>query len=1349
MTLTVRSFNATGVAMIFVVMLGLLFTGRGVVGAPGDTITSPLNPTEIPVEIEVETGIGSLKQAPLWKELVQMLEEPDLAPINGSALAPSAVQRRPGFGVAMPPLNVWPLGYNFLTAQPLRIRTSDAEISWDQPGFLFDPDEVVAVSADPYDPNVPVELRTPIGALVSCVLDDDGEVTAREVVFRPGGPCEGAVAGALVVSNPNQRSTRNLLGYGSVCTGPGPNNGCSNPDIPPHRTVVALPAVVDGVLYEGEIVGGELELEPVAELEMPVNEEHFYKDRLAAEVLGKALFWDMQVGSDGVQSCGTCHFHAGADNRTRNQLNPNTLGGDLDLEIVASATTNVEISASDFPFHKRIDPDTGGDGLDPAIVVSDANDVFSSMGISRFTQFDDVIVGAGAFEADADGDGVAALLPDLGTPMDDPVPIMQGVRRIEPRNTPTFHAAAFNLDNFWDARARFHFNGGSVHGQSDPFFHVFLDCGGELLEMAAPLEAEGPLCDWTEAGGNYVGVDEGEDPVPVRIKFSSLGSQAVGPPLSDFEMAFAGRNWQKIGKKLLQPDVVPLANQRVAVTDSRLGPWSNQGGSNCDPADTAPGKPGLCISYPELIRMAFEDELWSSAGMHLAGTAVAMDNACDPGEQIEMDVTPTCDPFDGYVIEVDAGAADPLDTDQFTQMEANFSLFFALSAQAYESLTIPDDTPFDRFMDINPLAANGIGQPGEQGVLFPTLIPGLVGGGLTLIPDDPSTSEYDGFGAEELFGFDIFAGGNLTAALPVGSTRNPQGFGSNPFTRTARCMLCHLGPEQTDHSINISHGLIKGDAEFEFPSPQSVLDPGAPDNCAFEDCLLPAPEPPGRIAAVGGLVLAEEVEETPQDAVEVEPLNFAALDILADDPSTFWLDESTFDDRIIGQPSGFAFGDQGIYNVGLRPSFEDIGRGGDDAFGWPLSLAALTMKNLGGEDFEPCDDPADFAAHPTGCRMTNFDPELGAAGGMFEETGGGLTFPGTAHTQQSINPGYEREPIDPQLPEYLAEWVNGVPAGELHPSIDEMAGWAPNTITTPNGGPAIEFGENMFGSDPHCGVYDPAAYGAGGPHYGWGPVCPNNQSGVPGNILVDNIGSDLDVYTPGSLVAPLHGTWPFPNRARRDGQFKAPQLRNVELTGPYFHTGSFLTLRQVVDFYMRGGNFPLTNAESRDQHMVDVDRQAFGFGTTRIASNGGPIPDIPFADAMPDTAYQYDPMPDMDHPVTPEPATSSPEAAKVALVKYLLALTDPRVKYEKAPFDRPEIFVPIDGAAPENTGGRSQLVTLSGVPCPVPGPNPGPVCFRQIPEVGAAGNPTPTPGFLGVTNNQAADCVTEISHFCR
>jgi hypothetical protein len=74
-------------------------------------------------------------------------------------------------------------------------------------------------------------------------------------------------------------------------------------------------------------------------------------------------------------------------------------------------------------------------------------------------------------------------------------------------------------------------------------------------------------------------------------------------------------------------------------------------------------------------------------------------------------------------------------------------------------------------------------------------------------------------------------------------------------------MLCHLGPEQTDHSINISHGLLKNDAEFEYPSPPVVLDPTTPPT--FEDGFLPAPEPSGSSRTVGGLILAEEIAETP------------------------------------------------------------------------------------------------------------------------------------------------------------------------------------------------------------------------------------------------------------------------------------------------------------------------------------------------------------------------------------------------------------------------------------------------------------------------------------------------------
>jgi hypothetical protein len=119
----------------------------------------------------------------------------------------------------------------------------------------------------------------------------------------------------------------------------------------------------------------------------------------------------------------------------------------------------------------------------------------------------------------------------------------------------------------------------------------------------------------------------------------------------------------------------------------------------------------------------------------------------------------------------------------------------------------------------------------------------------------------------------------------------------------------------------------------------------------------------------------------------------------------------------------------------------------------------------------------------------------------------------------------------------------------------------------------------------------------------------------------------------------------------------------------------------------------------------------------------------------------------------------------------MLALTDPRVKLEKAPFDRPEIFVPIDGRAPENTDGRDggaavatpySLIGQSGAACSLPlargflpeGPNPGAVCFRQVSAVGASGG-APVPAFLGMTtiapNQPGFNCSSgagPVSHFC-
>src|SRR5207237_7174983 len=47
----------------------------------------------------------------------------------------------------------------------------------------------------------------------------------------------------------------------------------------------------------------------------------FIADQQVVLQLGKSFFWDTQVGSDG-QSCASCHFTAGADNRIKNVVSP-------------------------------------------------------------------------------------------------------------------------------------------------------------------------------------------------------------------------------------------------------------------------------------------------------------------------------------------------------------------------------------------------------------------------------------------------------------------------------------------------------------------------------------------------------------------------------------------------------------------------------------------------------------------------------------------------------------------------------------------------------------------------------------------------------------------------------------------------------------------------------------------------------------------------------------------------------------------------------------------------------------------------------------------------------------------
>jgi cytochrome c peroxidase len=362
----------------------------------------------------------------------------------------------------------------------------------------------------------------------------------------------------------------------------------------------------------------------------PANLGEFIRDEQAAKVLGKALFWDMQVGSDGVQACGTCHFRAGADPRSKNQVSPGLLRFVFTKDASGKAIAvpdpdvgfegqgpNDTLQPSDFPF-RTLNTSTNRDSG----IMKDSNNVVSSQGVHF------------------------ALHGVTGSPGPDPENFRVGganVRRVEPRNTPTMINAVFNHRNFWDMRAQNIFNGVNPFGDRDPNAFVYSVSGPSSLQKTR-----------------------------VQLENSSLASQAVGPPTNRFEMSADGRPFPNVGRNLTLEiaqghretakklkTVVPLGKQKVDPDDSLLGPLSR------------PQK-GLNTDYESLIRKAFQPRWWdSNLLVRVAG--------------------------DGTTAVVPPAGGSPR-PDEFTLIEYNFSLFFGLAVQAYESTLVADDTPFDRFL---------------------------------------------------------------------------------------------------------------------------------------------------------------------------------------------------------------------------------------------------------------------------------------------------------------------------------------------------------------------------------------------------------------------------------------------------------------------------------------------------------------------------------------------------------------------------------------------------------------------------------------------------------------------------
>ncbi|NRA74323.1 MAG: hypothetical protein HRU16_00155 [Planctomycetes bacterium] len=283
---------------------------------------------------------------------------------------------------------------------------------------------------------------------------------------------------------------------------------------------------------------------------MPENLFDFIADTEAAITLGKALFWDMQAGSDGMIACATCHYHAGADNRRTHQLYNGA------NEIFDLAEANSTVTAEDFPLHKLLDPEDNA-----STVLRSVDDTMGSSGI-LFTDFLSLIEGS-------DQENLSILNnPDAIKVNSDG--FVAQLRNMTTRNTPTVINSIHFLESFWDGRASFWFNGRDNWGARNP--NAF------MLKVLPD--------------GSVV-------PESILLDRASLASQAVAPIVSGDEMSGHGRDLPRVAKKLLA--LQPLGKQNVHPEDGVLGIYR----------DDTDGK-GLNTTYSELIEQAFVVDWWNS-----------------------------------------------------------------------------------------------------------------------------------------------------------------------------------------------------------------------------------------------------------------------------------------------------------------------------------------------------------------------------------------------------------------------------------------------------------------------------------------------------------------------------------------------------------------------------------------------------------------------------------------------------------------------------------------------------------------------------------------------------------------
>ncbi|TWU05688.1 cytochrome c peroxidase [Stieleria varia] len=965
----------------------------------------------------------------------------------------------------------------------------------------------------------------------------------------------------------------------------------------------------------------------------------FIADVEAANVLGKAFFWDMQAGSDFGRrddgtfvgtACASCHYRHGADARGRHSrrfpyvvwdeyelhpehdLDPMAFGEkQLPFPLDTVATQPYSFDTDKFGNLSFVN---GSAGVEPQVFkkLDDAYQSGSPVDLSSLPN--------GWRSENFSIRHLERVNPQSGTPETlDRLPEWamfirghndagQRLRQITGRNSPSVINSGFSDRLFHDGRAESTFNGYSIFGDRDH---------RPVLFRGVPLrDALGRIVIGTDGRPKY------GKPVQVHVAIpkAALASQAVGPIVNDVEMSYVGRTFPNVACKLLDSRV--LAVQTVKHDDSVLGKWAAKGLIG----------PNGRLTYRDLIKMAFRREWWET------GTSPLLDQ--NGASVLDQDGNPR--EKENVVPLVMMGSQEEDRRARGSVMVANFSLYWGLSIMLYESTLVSNQSPFDAMMMGNPQLVNQRWEKEKQNLGTIRLDRGRHF--KPELTEDPPAHET---------GASVFQ------------------HGLRVFLRSD-CVECHGGPlfselyerrpEDVKFPIHklISHTLL----------PNSRADAIAIQLSKFRESTLndiaeilvneTTIDKPTAIKWASELDLLRE--QSQGNAKNLNSRVKSRLEPLSSSDSVLTRIAQQITNKLIG------FEKQFPSQLGERHFFTEKERVElAAALTAPVLVESMVLREDQVQHRRPLPIKDAFTTEPYAFYDTAFYA-LGVSPGRYDRGIGGR-IPNEAPPEEAIQESFQQmkmlefvsnlpqatkqdvEALDiaqqtyrrENLPQQISEYPEDVKTEFKQFREKLLAIEASAEVSVARGqayqfpkqwGSLSEYTKEPVVDAPEDGDPAPARKCHEGPSYDPDEALWNTEftdtswdrDDIPESVRR----SSLRFFSRARTLVVDEDPWGYRKPLLHDnelafwGSFKTPSLRNVELTAPYMHNGRLQSLGDVIEFYDDGG-------------FIEMDRELY--------------PD--------------------KHPEMRELHLSNND--QKALLFFLLCLTDERVRLEQAPFDHPSL----------------------------------------------------------------------------